>query len=142
MNYKGKELKEANGKDYPLGMTPKKMLVWTNDGCEPYEKEVLGFYGEYWIADSKTLGVSTWKHAAEIPTEPQKKWRPFDGITECHEAIDRHGSWVINTNNHQHCQIVAYDKTHVLIAQTTKTYRELLDNFIFVNGFPCGEEEE
>lgn len=74
------------------------------------------------------------------PAEP-KKWRPFDGITECHDAIDRHGAWVINTNNHQHCQIVAYDKAGALVAQSTKTYKELLENFIFVNGFPCGEEE-
>ena len=74
------------------------------------------------------------------PAEP-KKWRPFDGITECHDAIDRHGAWVINIHNHQHCQIVAYDKAGALVAQTTKTYKELLENFIFVNGFPCGEEE-
>lgn len=72
MQYKGKELKEANGKDYPLSNTPKNMLVWDDSDDDPYEREVLGFFKGFWvIANSVGRGVIQWLHAAEIPTEEE-----------------------------------------------------------------------
>lgn len=70
-----------------------------------------------------------------------KKWRPFEGTNDLACAICMHGSWVINTNNQQHCQIVAFDNSRVLVAQTTKTYKELLENFIFDDYTHCGVPE-
>lgn len=69
MKYKGVELKEADGKDYPLGPTPrKKMLVWELDDVgAPIEREVLGCYDGEWVATHSGGGVETWAHAAEIP---------------------------------------------------------------------------
>lgn len=94
-----------------------------------------------WIDTINTSPNFTHRVYRVKPEEAKKHWRPFDGITELHDAIDRHGAWVINTYNHQHCQIVAYDQRRALIGQTTYTYEEILHNFIFVDGTPCGVEE-
>lgn len=70
MTYNGLELVEADGKNYQLGPTPKRMFVW--DDCDGVlmERDVLGFFNGFWIAafpDGK--GVHNWHHAAEIPTK-------------------------------------------------------------------------
>lgn len=70
MKYNGMEVHEAEGRDYRLGMTPKKMLVWDNAQYTPFERDVLGFFNGSWVAaDSCGKGVCQWLHAAEIPTE-------------------------------------------------------------------------
>lgn len=71
MNYKGKELIEANGVDYPLGNTPKKMLVWDYETL--FEFNVLGYYNGKWVVANSVdnHGTSSWLHAAEIPTEEE-----------------------------------------------------------------------
>ena len=74
MQYKGKEIIEANGADYPLTNTPHKMLVWNEYGySEPkcYEKNVLGYWGRHWYAISNINKDSlfAYDHAAEIPTD-------------------------------------------------------------------------
>lgn len=70
MKYKGKELKEANGADYPLGNPPKKMLVWTGNSIKPIERDVLGFYRGLWLTPS-VMGVNQYAYAAEIPAEEE-----------------------------------------------------------------------
>lgn len=70
MKYKGMEVIEADGKDYPLSTEPKEMLVWYGDNCKMEVKEVLGYYRGRWIANHTTgIGVSEWEYAAEIPRQ-------------------------------------------------------------------------
>lgn len=71
MNYNGKNIEEADGKDYPLSLTTKRMLVWDNGQYSPFERDVLGFFQGFWVAaDNYGKGVCQWLHAAEIPKQP------------------------------------------------------------------------
>lgn len=70
MKYNVMEVHEADGAEYELSPTPKKMLVWNSDNLMVVEREVLGFFKERWIAAAVGLqGVCEWEHAAEIPKE-------------------------------------------------------------------------
>lgn len=73
MKYKGMEVTEANGADYPLSSTPKKMLVWYDGAITPIVADVLGYYNGYWLAaDDADKGVVSYGHAAEIPQAEEK----------------------------------------------------------------------
>lgn len=72
MNYKGKELKEANGAEYPLTLTTHEMLVWRDGEDVLYKRGVLGFFQGFWITPNIVgKGVIQWYHAAEIPAEEE-----------------------------------------------------------------------
>lgn len=72
MKYKGMKVTKANGADYPLSPTPKKMLVWDDD-TKPAERRVLGYYNGKWISETvPESGVLEWDNAAEIPQVEEK----------------------------------------------------------------------
>lgn len=71
MKYNGLEVHETDGRDYKLETTTKRMLVWDDGQSAPNERDVIGFFQEFWVAaDICGKGVCQWDHAAEIPKKP------------------------------------------------------------------------
>lgn len=140
MKYNGREVEEANGTYYHLGMTPKRMFVWNfDDDAIIVEREVLGFFQGIWIAaNNEGTGVTQWRHAAEIPTA---KLRPFNSAVEIDKAIAEHGPYILSVTTGTRMLIASYDDTSVRDRDNTQTMEDLMNKFTFLDGAPFGVEE-
>lgn len=138
--YNGKELKEANGADYPPG-APKSMLVWDKNHTIYHIREVIGFINGRWAAVDGVKGAGTcdWDYAAEIPTA---KVRPFESAEELDKAIAEHGSFIRNVDTGVRIIIDAYNSKEVRVLGMERPMEELFKNYTFADGTPFGVEED
>lgn len=139
MKYNGQEVKEANGEDYQLSPTPRKMLVWDHASVVAKEKEILGYHNGVWIAPyALGRGVEFYYHAAEIPTPTL---RPFKSAKELDKAVIVHGPFVINVTTGTRMIISSYDNTSIRDHDNAKTMADMVNKFTFLDGAPFGVEE-
>lgn len=74
------------------------------------------------------------------PEEP--KGRPFTNAEELDKAIVAHGPFIRNVNTGVRIIIDAYNSKEVKVLGMEKPMEELLKNYTFVDGTPCGVLEE
>lgn len=147
MNYKGHKLKEANGADYPLSNTPKKMLVW--DSNTVLKIDVLGYYNGQWVAknEGENHGTSSWLHAAEIPEEPKKEWYPFDNVDEFLKAAGGlNAIWLKRKADNQMILVTSIGNSDssdpIRLTSSWVSLSDIFEHFTFADGTPCGVEED
>lgn len=140
MKYNGREVEEANGTYYHLGMTPKRMFVWNfDDDAIIVEREVLGFFQGTWIAaNNEGTGVTQWRHAAEIP---KPTVRSFTSAEELDKAIAKHGPWVLGVTSDTRNLITSYGNSSVRVDGDGYTMVTMMKEFNFLDGAPFGVEE-
>ena len=107
------------------------------------------------FAEGKIIQVwnNTWKDTTEDPyfcgtnkyrIKPEPKYRPFKNQEECWNEMRKHldFGWVISkfSNIIYHINVISDD--HICVDETSLTYSEIFENYIFTDGEPFGIKEE
>ena len=108
-----------------------KIVQYKNDFCEWEDVKIgenLGF----------TESPSTYR------IKPELKYRPFKTQEECWKEMRKHldFGWVISkfSNIIYHINVISDD--HICVDETSLTYSEIFENYIFTDGEPFGIKEE
>lgn len=68
--------------------------------------------------------------------KPEPKVRPYKNKEECWNDMLKHEpfGWLFDKKDHRYCQIINVDGN--------ATWKSWLDNYTYVDGYPCGIVEE
>lgn len=103
--------------------------VWANDTWQDEESPLFWAYAQFRIKP-------------EQKSEP--KYRPFKNQEECWNEMRKHldFGWVISkfSNIIYHINVISDD--HICVDETSLTYSEIFENYIFTDGEPFGIKEE
>lgn len=148
MKYNGREVLKVNRNDYQISSKTKRMLVW-NNGCQPFEADVLGFFNRFWLVrDNVNGGVHHFDHAAEIPKEPtlierlqeikQETGHYAYVVYKSHTLTAHEAEYAVSVNEETllyHAESIASpDKTFIVLRECSSLVLDMLRYIVNHNG--------
>ena len=85
----------------------------------------------------------TFKNCKELIERWRRNWREARRFYEEYDynlSIEMPSIWVVNKDSGIREMIIGYGENIVLFPRANLTMQELLNEYTFINGYPCGVE--
>lgn len=105
--------------------------------------QILGLHNEGWI-DWVLKDAPTWDwNHCDYRVKPEPHYRPYANADECFKDVQKHGMLVRHIDGDYHLIVTIGDKYIWLGNASVGIDRDnLLKEFVFLDGTPCGVKEE
>lgn len=126
----------------------RQVLDAIEQGKEVQYQSVSKTNSDEWIdLTSRGAALNFFDYCFRIkPEKPEKKWRPFKDADEFIKAAGGLGAIWIKPKKANQMQLVtsinAYDSDPIHSGFSWKSYKNLLEDYTFADGRPCGILEE